>query len=476
MSAPFIWVVLPMLAAMGLWVIRARVGLVILLATILGLGLSLAAFLLPFGEVVQVGPWVFTIEPTLAFAGRRLLLENADRPVLVFLYLVCAFWFAGALAARANQLLIPFGYGIVALLVAALAVEPFLYAALLIEMAVLLAVPVVASAALRLQSDSPPETAADNGSIMTRGLLRFLIFQTLAMPFVLLAGWALEAFESNPTRSELAVMAASCLGLGFSFWLAVFPFYSWVPLLAEQNAPYPVGFILLVLPAADLLLGLNFLSNYSWLRSSPQFLETIRVVGVIMIGTAGVWSVFQTNLLRLFGYAVIVETGFSLLAISLYNPVGGNLFSSMFLPRLIGMGLWALALSIILPAARSSRFRDVVGMAARYPFACAGLGVAGLSVAGLPLLGGFPIRQVLMEELARQSLLVGLVALVGTVGMLFGAFRSLAVLARDLPFPIAFHESRMQIILLTVASLGLLAIGILPQVFLPLLFPLAQIP
>lgn len=482
MNAPLIWIALPALAAVVFWFLRERQELVILLATVFGLLLALFAFLLPFGEVVRIASWSFNIDTTLTFAGRRLVLENADRPILIFFYLVCAFWFAGVHAARANLLLIPFGYGIVALLVAALAVEPFLYAALMIEMAVLLAVPVVAEpVTFAAGADSPgggtlPASGEAPASEVPRGLLRFLIFQTLAMPFILLAGWALEAFENNPARPELAFIAATCLGLGFAFWLAVFPFYAWVPLLAEQNAPYHAGFVLLVLPAADLLLGLNFLAGYSWLNANPQFLETIRVVGVVMIGTAGVWSVFQTNLLRLFGYAVIVETGFSLLAISLYNPIGGDLFSSMFLPRLVGLGLWALSLSILLPNAPAAHFRSVAGLAARYPFACAGIGVAGLSLAGLPLLGGFPARQVLMEELAGQSLLVGLAALVGTVGVLFGAFRTLAMLWRDLPFPIPYRETRTQIALLMLGIIGLLAIGTIPPVFLPLLFPLASIP
>ena len=476
MSSPLIWVVLPMVVAIGFWFIRERLGLVILLATILGLGLSAAAFLLPFGQVVQLGPWSFQIDTTLAFAGRRLVLDNGDRPFLIFFYMVCAFWFAGSLAAGASPVLIPLGYGIVSLLVAALAVEPFLYAALLIEMAVLLAVPALITPGMVGLPGIAESNEPAVGKPIGQGLLRFVIFQTLAMPFILLAGWALGAYESNPAGPGLAAIAAACLGLGFAFWLAVFPFYSWVPLLAEQTMPYTVGFLFLILPTADLLLGLNFLSSFAWLRSTPQTLETIRVVGVIMISTAGVWAAFQTSLTRLFGYGVIVETGFSLLAISLYNSVGGDLFSSMFLPRMIGLGLWALSLSIILPGVPSARFRDVAGLAARYPIACAGLGVASLSLAGLPLLGVFPIRQVLMEELARQSLLTGLIVLSGSVGMLFGVFRSLAVLARDLPFPINFRESRMQISLLALGMLGLLAIGILPSVFLPILFPMAHLP
>jgi hypothetical protein len=480
MSAPLIWIILPGLAGLVFWFFRERQALVVLLGTILGLLLALGAFLLPVGQVVQIASWSFRIEPDLMFAGRRLLLENSDRPILIFFFMVCAFWFAGAAVARANALLIPFGYGIVALLIAALAVEPFLYAALLIEMAVLLAVPVV-GVPIKFAPGKASElhgsaALAPDISSAPRGLLRFLIFQTLAFPFILLAGWALEAFEINPARTDLALMATVCLGLGFAFWLAVFPFYSWIPLLVEENAPYHVGFVLLVLSAADLLLGLNFLARYNLLNTSLNVLATLRVVGVLMIGTAGIWSIFQTNLLRLFGYAVIVETGFSLLALSLYNQIGRDLFASMFLPRLIGLGLWSLALAILLPKAPSAYFRDVAGLAARYPFACAALGTAALSLGGLPLLGDFPIRQVLMEELAAQSLLVGLVALVGTVGMLFGAFRTLAVLARDLPFPIHYLETRLQVALLVLGLLGLLAIGTLPPVFLPLLFPLAHLP
>jgi formate hydrogenlyase subunit 3/multisubunit Na+/H+ antiporter MnhD subunit len=227
---------------------------------------------------------------------------------------------------------------------------------------------------------------------------------------------------------------------------------------------------------ADLLLGLNFLNSVSWLQNAPETLQTIQIVGAIMIVTAGVWSAFQSSLTRLFAYGILVETGFSLLAASLHNVVGSDLFSSMFLPRMFGLGLWALSLSIILPEVRSARFEDVVGLAARLPAACVGLGVAALSLGGLPLLGGFPTRQVLLEELSHQSLLVGLAALIGTIGLLFGVFRSLVVLARDLEFPVTIHETRTQIALLSLGALGLLVIGVLPPLLLPLLFSLAPLP
>lgn len=473
LNAPFVWIVLPALAALGLWWVRERRLLVTLLGMSFCLVLALLAWLLPIGQLVHVGPLNFTISDTLDFAGRKLVLESANRAFLTLVYLLCAFWFAGSGAARADRLLIPLGLGIVALLVAAEAVEPFLYAALLVEMAVLLAVPLLA----------PP------GKPFRQGVLRFLIFQTLGMPFLLLAGWALAGVEATPANQTLINLSTVFLGLGFAFWLAVFPFYTWVPLLAEQTYPYVAGFVLLLLPTVHLLLALKFLNQFAWLRALPDLYPVMGQIGALMVVTAGVWAAFQRDLARLMGYAVIVETGFSLLAISLHSHIGSQLFASMFMPRVLALGLWALSLSILLDEAPSTRFTDLQGFLQRMPVASAGLAVASLTLAGLPLLAVFPIRQSLLEELARQNFATAVWALLGTVGMLFSTFRSLAVLARgatlptvlprvainpeDPPPPSAssrvYHENRWQNFLLGAGMLSLLFIGLLPQAFYPLL-------
>jgi NADH-quinone oxidoreductase subunit N len=455
-SAPLIWIGLPVLMAGGLWFLRRRHGLVILLSVMVGLVLAFLAWILPIGQVITLGSWKLQIVPVFEFAGRRLLINNSDRPVLILLYLICSFWFIGGDAAKAYRVFNSLALLMIALLVAALAVEPFLYAALLVEMAVLVAVPTFA----------PP------GRAFGSGIMRFLIFQTLAMPFILLAGWALAQVEANPTNTLLVTLSTVFLGLGFAFWLAVFPFYTWIPLLSEQSHPYISGFVFLVFLTVNMMLGLNFLERFAWLQSNPAVYPGIRVVGVLMVGTAGAWAIFQKDLARLFGYAVIVETGFSLLAVSLSNLLGAQLFVSMFLPRTIAFGLWALALSILQHKAGSTRFEDVQGLSNRLPFAAAGLAFASLTMAGLPLLAAFPIRQTLMEALAGQSLVWGLAVLVGSVGLLFGTFRGLAALARGTLSPQAVMENRTQVLLLVTASAALLAIGLLPGVFLPIMFPL----
>lgn len=450
MSAPLLWIIFPMIAGGLFWVFRRRLDLIILVSTGLCLLLAALAWLLPIGSTVHLFSLSFSLQPSLDFAGRRLILDNPDRAFLTFIYLLCAFWFAGSRSAGANSLLIPFGIEVTALLVGALAVEPPLYAALLVEMAVLMAVPVLA----------PP------GKRFGRGVLRFLIFQTLALPFILLAGWALAGVEANASDPTLVLLATVFVGLGFAFWLAVFPFYTWIPMLAEESFPYVSGFVFLIFPTVSLMLGLSFLNSFGWLRALPGVFTLIAQVGALMVGTAGIWAAFQKDLSRLFGYAVIIEIGYSLLAIGLGTHTGFVLFTGMFLPRLVGLGVWALSLSIFLQLAPSTRFEHVRNLWEKAPFASAGLAVASLSLGGLPLLAGFPTHQILLQEMARQSFIIALWSLIGSVGMIFGAFRALSVIAGGGTTIQKPHESRLQATLLVVGIVSLVVIGLFPQVFL----------
>ncbi len=133
---------------------------------------------------------------------------------------------------------------------------------------------------------------------------------------------------------------------------------------------------------------------------------------------------------------MIVETGFSLLAVGLASRSGQELFAGMVLPRLVGLALWALSLSILMREARSTRFEVLQGVGQRMPFATVGFAVASLTLGGLPLLAVFPIRQALLEELARQTLPGALWVLAGSFGVLVSILRALSILIRGRAVPV----------------------------------------
>ncbi|MBE3117209.1 MAG: hypothetical protein IMZ50_00455 [Candidatus Atribacteria bacterium] len=452
MSAPFLWIFLPLTLA-GLLMLLRNQKVIALIACIFTLFLTLAAWLLPIDTAMTIGNVSFKLSSSFEILGRHLVLGSADRSLLALIYGSAIVWFAVAPAVKTARRLTSLGLAITALLVAALAVEPFLYAALLIEMAVLLSIPLL----------SAP------GQRPGKGLIRFLIFQTLAMPFILFSGWLLAGIEANPGDLELVQQAAILIGLGFSFLLAVFPFYSWIPMLTEESSPFSVAFILWMFPTVTIFFGLGFLDHYAWLRDAPALGSVLTTVGILMVFSGGLLAAFQQHLGRIMGYAVIMETGFSILTLSLGGTVGLNIFFMLFVPRTLSLVVWALALTILKEHSPTLILSDIKGLVRIWPFATSGLVLANLALAGMPLLAGFPPHQAIWEGLASTSLPVVIWVLIGNLGLFFSAVRVMLAFAAA---PEGAHwesrETAAQRILLAVSFLALLLLGLFPQWVLPL--------
>ena len=361
---------------------------------------------------------------------------------------MCALWFFGAEAAGVAGRLIPLGLIITALLVASIAVQPFLFAALLIEMAVLVAIPL-----LQPLNQKPGQ-----------GVIRFLIYQTLGMPFILFAGWLLAGVEASPGDLSLTVQSTVMLGLGFAFLLGIFPLYNWIPQLLEECSPYIVGFLLWLLPTIIVIFGMSFLDRYAWLRTSSQVITGLRVVGLLMLVSGGLWAAFQHHFGRLMAYTTIAETGFLILAVSLAVGTTADLVFLFLIPRGLSLAIWSLSLAIMKKNDERLRFSAMQGIARTYPLAAAGLILAALSNAGFPLLAGFPPRLALWNGLAHESFRVAIWYLVGLLGLLVGAVRMLAVLVMEKEeTPWNLEENLVQRGMLGIGIIALFILGLFPQ-------------
>ncbi|HKJ39040.1 MAG TPA: proton-conducting transporter membrane subunit [Anaerolineales bacterium] len=447
MNAPTIWIILP-----------AAIGILLMLTTnqrvlsLVGGGvaviLAMVAEFIPIEEVLNAGTLSIKIDSSLNILGRNLLIKPEEGALLALIYGTAALWFFGAEASKTAIKLVPIGFLVTALMVAAIAVEPFLFAALFIEMAVLLAIPMLTSIY------KPPG----------KGIIRFLIYQTLAMPFLLLSGWLLAGVEASPGNTALAAQSASILGIGFAFLFAIFPLYSWIPMLLEEAPPYIVGFLLWLLPTITIIFGAGFIDRYSWLRSSPQLTTTLQFAGVIMVVTGGLWAAFQRHIGRVMAYGSIAETGLSLLALSLDLRIGISILFLLLPARALALAVWSLSLTIIKERSETMRFSSVRGMLRTSPFASAGLVIASLSVSGFPLLAGFPARLALWDSLARVSFNTALWMGVGIIGLFVSSFRMLAVLSMaDEYAGWEMGEDWQQGIMLGLGVIGLFILGLFPQ-------------
>ncbi len=451
MNAPLVWIGLPLLVSVFLAGFYRRTRLVAWVGCLFTGFMALLAWRMAIGEPVTIGPVEFELAAPLNILGRSITLENSDRPLITFFFLAAFIWFTAARLADVHRMFIPLGLGILALLIAAIAVEPFLFAALLIEIAVLLSIPLL----------NPPGTQPG------QGVLRFLIFQTLGVPFILLAGWMLTGVEAGSSSLATTVRAGVILGLGFAFLLAVFPFYTWIPLLVRQSNPYAAGFILFILPTASLLFGLTFFDRYSWLQSVENLPTLLTILGIVMIVTGGIWALFENHLGRVFGYAVILETGFSLIAAGIGMQADYADFAMLFLPRLIGMAVWALALAVILNTYRSLELNSITGLGRKSPLVAISLLVAHFSLAGLPLMAGFPIKVDLVASLAFERPLYAAWILIGVTGLIIAGLKTAYKMFSPGGNPLPHNISRWLRFLLAAGTVAIIIVGILPQLFLP---------
>ena len=485
MSAPIVWIVVPGLIAFTLYALRRWERVIYIAGLAFCLILALLAWLLPINEPISLGiPNMpsLRLTDTLQIYGRRLVIGNDEKPIMLLIYLGVSRWVGGAYDARAQRLFVPLSLGVAAALTAALVIEPVLYAALLVAISTLLCVPIL----------TPPGQAARGG------ILRFLTFQLLGMCFIMLADWMLHLLLINPNDTSPLAPATLLFGLGFALAGGILPFHTWIPMLAEESHPYAVSFVFFALPVSISLIGLKYLQSFASLEIFATIEIGLQYAGVMMVLVGGIWAAFERHLVRILGFAVMVQIGIGLLAISLgAQSLPGSPLRSLFFAQLIPQGLalllWGQALSCLraaLPPPKDDTgeqltnpdmgFRAVQGLARQAPIAALGLILANFSLAGLPLLASFPGQMALWAALSQRSLPITLLSLVGCASLFAAGLRSMAVLVMSAPGSAdaqasgagagwRITERGLQAVLLAAGAFLLFIIGATPQWLLPLI-------
>ncbi len=449
MNSPTIWILTPLVVAFLLYLIRRQQVLTAILAVITTLFLAILAWQLDIDEVTIIGSWVFKIDPILSIAGRSFVISSDEQPMLIMFFGILAIWFFGTMAIPVAPIFIPLGLGMGAVLIAAISVQPFLFAALFIEVAVLISV--IALIPI--------------GKPVNRGVMRFLSYQTIGMLFILVAGWVLGGIDARGESFDNIVRAAILLGFGFAFLLAVFPLHSWIPMLTEKANPYVAAFILSTMLSVVAIFALDFIERYPWLQDALNIFGILRFIGAVTILMAGVWAAFQRHIGRIIGFALMLEVGRILMTISL--PQGGEILNAgLSLTRVLSLGIWAMSLTLIYARTGNLRFHAIQGMGRQFPIVGASLIFAQLSFAGFPLLAGFPMYYILWEQLLDVGWWPVIISLLGSLGLIVAALRSLAVFVmgpEELPWRADEKDNLISQILLLIGVFALFLGGLFPQ-------------
>ena len=467
MPAPLLFVGIPLLLALVIHRLSARWSRpdaderlkksVAVLAALVAVCLAALAVSLPLDERVLGGRLVFSSAFTLL--GRTFAIDPVGRVGLALMFGQGALLLLAAGFVGAGRYYLQAGLAALGLLAAALLVRPFIFAALFLELAAVVAV-------LMLADETHRES---------RGAWRFLVFMTLAMPFILISGWLLESSAANPNEASFTFNAALMLGVGFAILLAVAPFQSWVPIVAENAPPLASAFVFVVMQQAVVFLLLAFLGAYPWLRQNPVVYRALTVIGGGMVLVGGVFAFGQRNFGRALGYAMLMDIGAVLLGVGLESAAGVAAVLATLTLRGVAITLWAIGCDQLRRVAGSDDFDSLRGLGWRYPFASAAVIFGLLSLVGFPLTAGFPGRWALLRLLAQLHPTAAVLLLFGLASIALVCVRGLAALlsprqAESAPIvPEAVQEKRGAMVVYGFGVVLVLALGAFPQWLLSML-------
>jgi formate hydrogenlyase subunit 3/multisubunit Na+/H+ antiporter MnhD subunit len=449
MNAPIIWIFFPALISVLMFILKDKrvknylfIGISALLAAA-----ALVIKIDQVGERSFFSLWIASVQNVL---GRSLILQESNKFLIFIIYFFNAVWGLASVLLKKDSRFIPVGLMYTAFLLAAVSVEPFLYSALIIEIAVILSIPLLVN----------PKVESK------RGIARFLIYQTLALPFILLAGWFLAGGEISPVNPDQLVQEALLLGLGFMFWLAVFPFHSWVPMVFDESNSIDTGYIFLLLQIVFFVLILKFINGFAWLRTYSVFFQALRLLGIIMAVFGSLGLFFEKSIRKIVGYEFLRSIGILLITVGLVNSAGINLFSYMIGARLISFSLlsWAVS-SFELPDQQVSVI-ELNGFAKEKPAAIAAFLFPFLSLSGMPLTLGFSPLQTMYQNLADGFPFMLVLMIICNILVTITVFRYIREILRgEYKINQIFASLRNDIFLVLVLILVVLQ-GLVPRIIL----------
>ncbi|HNP73572.1 MAG TPA: proton-conducting transporter membrane subunit [Kouleothrix sp.] len=280
--------------------------------------------------------------------------------------------------------------------------EPFVASLLLISTGLLAVLAIV---------DLPTASSALVGRATLATALKYLVLMLIAGVMMYMGFVLVNAAQPNLANTRISpthlVLALAVVGFGLR--LAIVPFHSWLPDLAEDAAPMVSVLVVAVVNVTSLLfLIVSFQLVFYPFEvvggpDNQRGMQLLLALGIITALLGALLALAQTSIRRTIGYLVVYDAGMVLFGLATMDKVGvtGALFEAWNQTIVVLL----LFVSIGLLERPDGRPANVLrhDLLWRWPVAGTGLLGGGLALLGLPPFNGFASKLLLYEAAARKG-------------------------------------------------------------------------
>lgn len=485
---PIFVIGLPLAISLVLQLLRRWTAFMAWIAAATAAFVGLLIAVSPLDETLIYQRFGVVLGEPLYLMGRELLIKPVDQLPLAFIFLTAAGLFVIAWRLLPHSNFFPIGLSMTSLLAAALMVEQVVYAALLVEMAAILAVfplhepifprdssptpagpdddTVPMDVAFPPANEATPTLLGAGYGVRTKGGLRYLTYATLALPGLMVTQLLLEWFTLFPNDRGVLQSATVLLALSFAILLGAVPFQSWLSTVAMDGSPPVVTYLFTVNLGTVWFMLLAYLEEYTWLSEQALFSPLIIGVGLLMMVLGGALAASQRRLGRLVGYATLVDNGAMFVALGTRATAGLALTVMMLLARPVALGLMTIGLDGLRRLGGGDDSDETMaGLAWQSPWRAVAFIVGGVAMAGFPLSLGFAARWGLFRLMVEENFFQALLALAGSAGVMMGVIGAIRILLTQMPQRrrLARKDDAVVLLLIIVLMGVTLWLGLFPQ-------------
>jgi NADH-quinone oxidoreductase subunit N len=225
------------------------------------------------------------------------------------------------------------------------------------------------------------------------------------------------AIEGDTAAVPLLLGSVMLVIVGFGFKISVVPFHFWAP-DTYAGAPMPVAAMLAVMSKAAGFVGLLVITFIAFEPLAEVWAPVLGVLAIVTMTVGNLIALQQRDLIRLLAYSSVAQAGYMLIPFGLARSgAGGELVNDaaiaavlFYLIAYAVMNIGAFGVAIAVNRRTGLRaIRDYAGLSARSPLLSMGLTVFLLSLGGAPLTVGLWAKFAIIEAIAVDITLFGVV-------------------------------------------------------------------